>query len=185
MVLLFYPSDFTYVDPTELLAFDAAADVFAKLETEAWHCSHCDSAKSSRLLPQFSTVSFVLCDAYCTLTTIALRVVAASTHAVGMCFRPFVSLSCVPRTAAPIRKTNETEFREAKPNLRISASPNTVERTNQQRIPSLYTAAAHWLDSTVLALASAATPTAVHSPKQSGWSFIQCALRFVQHCLVV
>ena len=128
-------------------------------------------AESSRLLPQFSNVSFVLCDAYCTLSTIALRVMAASTHAVGMCSRPFSSLSCVPPTAAPIWKTNETEFREAKPNLCISASPNTFERTNQQRIPSLYTAAAHWLDSTVLALASAATPTAVHSPKQSGWPF--------------
>ena len=113
MVLLFYPSDFTYVEPTELLAFDAAADVFAKLETEAWHCSHCDSAKSSRLLPQFSTVSFVLCDAYCTLTTIALRVVAASTHAVGMCFRPFVSLSCVHEQRRQSGKRTKQSF--AKP----------------------------------------------------------------------
>jgi alkyl hydroperoxide reductase subunit AhpC len=34
VVLLFYPCDFTYVDPTELLAFDAAMDQFAKLETD-------------------------------------------------------------------------------------------------------------------------------------------------------
>lgn len=47
VVLLFYPCDFTYVDPTELLAFDAAMDQFAKLETDIVAIS-ADSAQCHR-----------------------------------------------------------------------------------------------------------------------------------------